>query len=106
MQARHEFRITWQAEPQNRLAIGSELRLPKSLFEMRPGLSDHDKRDLCRSLNEHRRHLLAEDRRELARRMRGEGDSTRRIAEKLGVSDITVRRDLEAATYHRLLLLA
>jgi ParB-like chromosome segregation protein Spo0J len=45
------------------------------------------------ALNVARRQLDAEDRRELVTKLRGEGKSNRMIAETLGVSEATVRRD-------------
>src|SRR5689334_2906111 len=63
-------------------------------MEMLPGLSDQEKRELCQSLNEHRRQMNAEDRKDLARQMRAEGASTRAIADRLGTSEATVRNDL------------
>jgi ParB-like chromosome segregation protein Spo0J len=66
-------------------------------MEMRPGLSDEDKKELAQSLNEHRRHLTAQDRKELAARMKAEGKSNVVIAERLQVDEKTIRNDLSGS---------
>jgi hypothetical protein len=66
-----------EAERQNRLAIASGFGISEVPMEMRPGLSDQDKRESALSLNEHRRQLTAEDHKQLARRMRAEGRAER-----------------------------
>src|SRR5215469_3164905 len=60
----------------NRLAIVSKLGRTSVPIEIRTGLSHDEKKELARSLNDNRRQMTAEDRRQLAKRMRAEGKST------------------------------
>src|SRR5690606_13273769 len=64
---------------------------------VRRGLSEEQKIEHALALNLHRRHLTREQRREVVARLRMQGWSLRRIADRLGVSDGTVRNDLELA---------
>jgi ParB-like chromosome segregation protein Spo0J len=82
----------------NRLCIANELKLEEVPIEMRPGLSDQEKHELAVSLNEHRRHLTAGDRKELAQRMRADGKSYREIGGRLGTSQVQAMRDCEGVT--------
>src|SRR5690606_31976837 len=60
----------------------------------RRGLTEEQKIEHALALNLHRRHLTREQRRELVVRLRQQGWSLRRIAERLGVHHDTVREDL------------
>lgn len=64
---------------------------------VRRGLTEKQKVEHALVLNLHRRHLTREQRREVVARLRMQGWSLRRIADRLGVSDGTVRNDLELA---------
>lgn len=87
----HRLRAVAQLE-----AEGTEVPLP---MEIRPGLTEAEKRDLAYAVNLHRRHLTPEQRREVVLRLRTEERwSTTRIAEALGVGEATVRRDLEGCS--------
>jgi len=66
---------------------------------VRIGLSEEQKTEHILSLNLDRRHLTPEQRQELVANLRVQGWSTRRIAARIGASDITVRRDLAGATF-------
>lgn len=81
---------------QHRLRIALELGLPEDVvpFEIHAGLSDEAREDMAYSLNLCRRHLRPEQRRDVVARLREKRWSTTRIAEVIGVSDDTVRRDL------------
>ena len=61
---------------------------------VRRGLTEEQKFEHALALNLHRRHLTREQRRELVVRLRQQGWSLRRIAERLGVHHDTVREDL------------
>jgi len=61
---------------------------------VRRGLTEEQKIEHALALNLHRRHLTREQRRELVVRLRQQGWSLRRIAERLGVHHDTVREDL------------
>jgi N6-adenosine-specific RNA methylase IME4/ParB-like chromosome segregation protein Spo0J len=78
----------------NRLAIAAELGLQAVPFDIRPDLAHEEKRALALALNECRRQLSAEDRKELAVRLRQQGMSLRTIGEHLGVAKSTVADDL------------
>lgn len=82
----------------HRLRIAAELELEDIPIEIRPGLSDDEKQQLAWDLNAHRRHMTREQRRELAVKLRQQGESQRAIAEKLGVSQDTVRNDISSVT--------
>lgn len=69
-------------------------------FDIRRGLSREEKERLARDLNEHRRHLTFEERRELAKQRarrvkekRGQGKSYREIAKEEGISFEQARKD-------------
>ena len=62
----------------------------------RKGLSEEEKQREAVDLNLHRRHLSAEQRREIVARLNREGRPQREIAQRLGVSQMTVSRDLGA----------
>ena len=67
---------------------------------MRTELTGEQKRDLAIALNEHRRQLTPEDRRELVLKLRVEEKlSTRRIGERLGVPKSTVSDDLATVRF-------
>lgn len=78
----------------NRLKIASEFNILDVSFDIRPNLSEDEKRQLAIDLNLHRRHLTKEQRREWSIKLREDGNSTRQIAEKLGTSQRTVSRDI------------
>lgn len=74
-------------------AEGLEIPL---LIDIRPGLSQDQKRDLAYRLNLHRRHLTTEQRRAVVQKLRAkERWSTPKIAEAVGVSHATVLEDLK-----------
>jgi N6-adenosine-specific RNA methylase IME4 len=81
----------------HRLTLAAELGLEAIPMEIHPGLTDEEKRGLALAVNEHRRHLSAEDWQELAVRLRQQGLSYRQIGEKLGVSVYTAHADVQAA---------
>jgi ParB-like chromosome segregation protein Spo0J len=60
---------------------------------VRRGLTEKQKVEHALVLNLHRRHLTRDQRRELVAKLRGQGWSLRRIAERLGVSKSQVERD-------------
>lgn len=62
----------------------------------RKGLTEEEKHQEAIDLNLHRRHLTREERREIVAKLNREGSPQREIAERLGVSQMTVSRDLEA----------
>lgn len=83
----HRLRAVAQLE-----AEGVEFPLP---MEIRPGLTEAEKRDLAYAVNLHRRHLTAEQRKAVVLKLRTEERwSTTKIAETLGVDHSTVVRDL------------
>jgi len=59
-------------------------------------------RALAETLNEDRRQLTVEERRERALKLRQQGQSYRQIGEALGVSQMTARADVEAAGVNHL----
>jgi site-specific DNA-methyltransferase (adenine-specific) len=61
--------------------------------------NDDDRVAFVLAANLFRRHLTREQRAEVVTRLRAEGWSLRRIGEAVGVEEITVRRDLEGATF-------
>jgi ParB-like chromosome segregation protein Spo0J len=81
----------------NRVILAAELGLAEVPVDVHPGLTQEQKRDLALSLNEDRRHLSPEDRRELALRLRQEGKSYREIGDRLGIGKSTAQRDLQDA---------
>lgn len=85
----------------HRITIAGELGLTDVPIEIRPGLTLEEKRSLALALNEHRRHLSQEEKRDLiARRLKATPErSNRQIAEEVGASPTTVgsvREELEA----------
>jgi hypothetical protein len=81
----------------NRVILAAEMGLAEVPVDVHPGLTHEQKRDLAMSLNEDRRHLSAEDRRELALRLRQQGKSYREIGDRLGIGKSTAQRDLQDA---------
>lgn len=81
----------------HRILIAIELGILNTVkFEIKPGLNETEKRYLAYDLNLHRRHLTAEQRRQVALQMHQDGMSYRRIGDKLGVGEATVRRDIKS----------
>jgi len=78
----------------HRVQICNELGIKEWPSIVRIGLSEEEKVEHVLALNLDRRHLTREQRRELVARLREQGWSLRRIAEQLGVSDFTVREDI------------
>ena len=78
----------------HRKRIADELGITEVPSVVRTGLTEDQKRDHVLRLNLHRRHLTREQRQEIVSRLRSEGWSTRRIAEKIGVDHSTVVRGL------------
>jgi DNA modification methylase len=84
----------------NRAQIATELGRAYPTV-VRRGMTETQKRQYARTLNLARRHLTAEQRRQVAVGLQAEGWSQRRIAAALGVDPMTVNRDLtgvESAT--------
>ncbi len=81
---------------QHRLSIAKELGLSDIPFDIRIGLSEDEKQQLAIDLNLHRRHLSKEQRKEWSEKLKQQGFSNRIIADKLGVSEPTVRRDVKS----------
>lgn len=88
----------------NRLTIAAEVGLDHVNYEMRTSLTLAEKRALALELNEHRRHLSADEqqalRQERIRKVaedRQQGMSKRQIAAKHGVSLGQVQRDVKDA---------
>lgn len=81
---------------ENRLAIAEELGVDCPRLEL--DLNDEDAERVSVELNTARRQLSREQRVEIVKALREEGHSQRAIAGALGVSDMTIRRDLEGAT--------
>jgi N6-adenosine-specific RNA methylase IME4/ParB-like chromosome segregation protein Spo0J len=82
----------------NRLEIAAELGFTDVPCDIRPGLTPEEKQSLALSLNENRRQLTADDRKEVAVRLRQQGMSYRAIGEKLGVDPMTAVRDIAEST--------
>ncbi|HLJ96268.1 MAG TPA: ParB N-terminal domain-containing protein [Gemmataceae bacterium] len=78
----------------HRLEIASALGLTRVPMEMRPGLTHAEKEELALALNEHRRQLSREDRKELAKKLRQEGKSIRDIVDRLGADKNTILNDV------------
>jgi hypothetical protein len=76
----------------------AKLGLKKIPFQIRPGLTDEEKKQLAMDLNIHRRHLSPKQLDELVIKYRKEGKSLRQIGEELGISHETVRRNISTAT--------
>lgn len=83
----------------HRVKICQELGLRDWPRIVRVGMTEEQKTEHVLAINLDRRHLTREQRQELVGRLRAQGWSTRRIAEKLKTSDATVRRDLGGATF-------
>ncbi|MDO8673071.1 MAG: MT-A70 family methyltransferase [Dehalococcoidia bacterium] len=83
----------------HRVRVCGELGITDWPKVVRLGMSEDQKREHVLALNLDRRHLTREQRAELVGRLRSEGWSTRRIADRLHVDDKTVRNDLEGAEY-------
>jgi ParB-like chromosome segregation protein Spo0J len=91
-------------EGHHRLKAWTELRAegvkvpdyPKQVVRF---ANDDDRVAFVLAANLFRRHLTREQRAEVVTRLRAEGWSLRRIGEAVGVEEITVRRDLEGATF-------
>ena len=91
-------------EGHHRLKAWTELRAegvkvpdyPKQVVRF---ANDDDRIAFVLAANLFRRHLTREQRAEVVARLRSEGWSLRRIGEAVGVEEITVRRDLEGATF-------
>lgn len=67
-------------------------------FDVKPGLSDDEKRDLALAMNLHRRHLGRLERQTIVQDLRSKGWSAPRIAQVLGVSADTALRDSQRST--------
>lgn len=61
---------------------------------VRVGMSEAEKTEHVLALNLNRRHLTREQRQELVGKLRGQGWSTRKIADRLSVARNTVKSDL------------
>jgi len=81
----------------HRVRACAELGITEYPRIIRPGMSEDEKREHVLALNLDRRHLTREQRRELVGRLRAQGWSLRRIADRLHVTDGTVRNDLSGA---------
>src|SRR5436190_12247600 len=81
----------------HRSRIADELDVPYETRTHEVRDDDHA-RELARTLNVVRRHLDPDQRRDLVAELRQQGHSLRAIGGALGVSDMTVHRDLEAST--------
>jgi transposase-like protein len=77
----------------NRLKACQELGIPCRME--RVDIPDEQVPDFIDSLNLDRRHLTIEQRKILVKELRDQGQSTRQIADALGVSQSTVIRDIE-----------
>lgn len=90
--------LPWIIDGIHRCRIAEELGLvpPAIKIEVKAGLSNEEKESLALELNALRRQLTAEKRQAAAIKLKGENRSTREIAEKLGVSHMTVARDLQS----------
>ena len=91
-------------EGHHRLRAWTELRaegvrVPEYPKQMLRFQSDDDRVSFVLAANLFRRHLTREQRAEVVTRLRAKGWSLRRIGEAVGVEEITVRRDLEGATF-------
>jgi phage N-6-adenine-methyltransferase len=78
----------------HRVQVCKELGIKDWPRVVRSGLDEEGKIEHALSLNANRRHLTREQRRDVVARLRQQGWSLRRIAGRLGVSDGTVRNDL------------
>ncbi len=80
----------------HRVQICTELGISDWPRIVRLNMGEQDKIEHILALNLDRRHLSREQRQELVVSLRERGWSTRRIAEKLGVSHMTAQRDAES----------
>lgn len=78
----------------HRSRIARELGL-RPRIETRRVRNEEEARELARTLNEDRRHIPADQRREVVADLREEGHSLRAIGGALGVDKRTVQRDLD-----------
>ncbi|MFA7386055.1 MAG: DNA N-6-adenine-methyltransferase [Thiohalobacteraceae bacterium] len=83
---------------EHRVRIAAELGIPAIDIKREHVVGDQAVYDeLARELNTARRHLTVEERREQAVALRTEGQSYRKIGERLGVDEKTIRLDVKAA---------
>lgn len=80
----------------HRLRVCAELGITEYPCVTRAGMSEDEKREHVLALNLDRRHLTRQQRQELVARLRAEGWSLRRIADRLHVTAPTVQQDLTA----------
>lgn len=78
----------------HRVRACAELGITEYPRIIRPGMSEDEKREHVLALNLDRRHLTREQRQELVGRLRADGWSLRRIADRLHVTAPTVQQDL------------
>jgi N6-adenosine-specific RNA methylase IME4 len=83
---------------QHRLKIAAELGMTEVPFEIRPGLTDHEKQAIAIVLNALRRQLAPEQRRNYVSLLRSMGKSYREIGETLGIDAMTAYHDMQKAT--------
>ena len=83
----------------HRVRACAELGITEYPRIIRPGMSEDEKREHVLALNLDRRHLTREQRQELAGRLRADGWSNNRIADKLHVDEKTVRNDLAGSDF-------
>jgi hypothetical protein len=79
----------------NRFLICKELRIKPKMKKV--SVKDEDAKDFIMRRNVHRRHLTRELRQQIVADLRADGESTRQIAESLGVSVGTIHSDIKAA---------
>lgn len=79
----------------NRERACRELRIKPKMKKV--SVTDGEVKDFILRRNVHRRHMTKELRQAIVAELRADGQSTRSIAGTLGVSDFTVRKDLEVA---------
>ena len=80
----------------HRVRACAELGITEYPRIIRPGMSEDEKREHVLALNLDRRHLTREQRRELVGRLRAQGWSYRRIADRLHVVPSTAHEDAKA----------
>lgn len=83
---------------EHRLKVAAKNNAKSIPFEVRPGLTDEEKKQLMIELNLHRRHLSVKQLNQLIIKFRTEGRSLRQIGKKLGISHSTVKRKLADST--------
>ena len=79
---------------QHRLRIAADLGLVDVPMDIRPGLVDSEREALALDLNLHRRHLSKDQLEKVIIWRRQKGESYRAIAQAVGVSEATARRDV------------